>query len=69
MIVKAFLKIIILYFTKNIVGKKNIQPDIRLDIRCPALTGYPVSGKNSIRCIPNCNYDVKLLEILSLDHN
>jgi hypothetical protein len=26
------------------VVKSSIRPDIRLDIRYPALTGYPVSG-------------------------
>jgi hypothetical protein len=36
-IVKAFFKQMISYFTKNIVVKKNIWPDIRY----PALTGYP----------------------------
>jgi hypothetical protein len=42
-IVKA-LKIFILYFTKNIFVKTNIRPDIRPNIRYPALIGYPVSG-------------------------
>jgi hypothetical protein len=37
-IVKAFLKKIILYFTKNIIVK-NYR--IRPDIRYPAITGYP----------------------------
>jgi hypothetical protein len=29
------------------------------DIRYPAHTGYPVSGKNSIRCIPAANSRVR----------
>jgi hypothetical protein len=46
-------------FTKNIIAKQSIRPDIRPlpDIRNPAfgLAGYPavrISVKNSIRCIP-----------------
>jgi hypothetical protein len=45
---KLFYKFYLI-FDKNIV----VKPSIRPDIRYPALTGYPVSGKNSIRCIPS----------------
>jgi hypothetical protein len=74
-IVKAFFtKKNLLYFTQNIFGMTNIQPDIRH----PALTGYPaeypvsgfwisrISGKNSIRCIPTLNNSIIRLDILGL---
>jgi hypothetical protein len=37
------------YFTKHL----NVELKIGPDIGYPACTGYPVSGKISIRCIPN----------------
>jgi hypothetical protein len=39
----CYLKCIV-YFTKNIVVKPRIRPDIWPDIRYPALIGYPVSS-------------------------
>jgi hypothetical protein len=59
----CFLQIYLI-FTKNMF----VNPSIRPDIRYPALTGYPagypvsgfwfgrISGKISIRCIPNAKY-------------
>jgi hypothetical protein len=43
-IVKAFQKKLILYFTKNIFVKTNIRPDIRYPALNGYPAGYPVSG-------------------------